>query len=185
VSEEVNLQFDAETIKQFADFERQSLASARQALLDEHSASFRWIMASLLALNGGGLLAFRDSDMTVGSYGLVAIFFFYIGIGAALLVAMFGQRAVQAMLLPVSEMQSFWSLTAATGEFSKANHDSIVTKINDASPMGLCARFAGYISFVAFTVGMLFAFAAQQIPTQNLDRNAEPSEAPPDVRKIQ
>ena len=157
----VNQQFDQDTIKDFAQFEREAALSARNVLLDEHSASFRWLMASLLAVNGGGLITFRESDLPLDGFGIIAAACFYVGMGAAFLIAMFGQRASQAMLSPVSEMVSFWNLASATGDFEETEYDKILYKVNAVGPIGTGSRVAGYTSFLAFTLGLASMLMAQ------------------------
>jgi hypothetical protein len=115
-------------------------------------------MASLLAVNGAGLLGIKDLPLTVWS--AVSAGSFYIGIAGSLLIAWFGQKAAQAMLAPLSELIGFWTITAVSGEFSADLHRQIIEKVEKSMTVGRRSGRAGWIAFLAFTAGIICAGVA-------------------------
>ena len=123
-------------------------------MLEEHSASFRWLMASLLAINAGALTMVKDAFTANAVWAGVAGTSFFIGIACALLIARFGQKAIQAMIGPLSEAVAFWSIVSVTGDLVQDVHDAIGVKINTAMAKGKIPSLFGFAAFAAFSVGL-------------------------------
>ena len=94
--------------------------------------------------------AFDTSPVWAGIAGIS----FFVGIACSLLIARFGQKAIQAMIGPLSEAVAFWSIVSATGELVQDVHDAIGVKINIAMEKGKIPSFFGFAAFAAFSVGL-------------------------------
>jgi hypothetical protein len=148
------IDFDDETVRQIAATELAASISAKQVLLEEHSASFRWLMASMLAINGGGLLALNDSAAIGVYWKAAATFSFYVGILAALAIAWLGQIATRRMLVPLAELIGFWSLVSSTSYFDQTDHAAIIKKVEASMKASYFSRWAGWLSVLAFSAGL-------------------------------
>jgi hypothetical protein len=162
-----------EAAKRIAEIQLESTVATKNSLLDEHSASFRWLMASLLAINGTGLISMKDVMGSGGIWTVSAIGSFYIGLCAALSVAWLSQRSVQAMIAPLSDLVAHWTMAAATGGFSVESHRQIVARFDEAQRSMKKPRIAGFISISAFTVGLVFLSLAGQ--TAKSSKASQPS----------
>ena len=149
-----DLKIDLESRKDIARREHESCLSTRASMLEEHSASFRWMMASLLAINAGALTMVKDAFAANAVWASFAGTSFFVGIACSLLIARFGQKAIQAMIGPLSEAVAFWSIVSVTGEFVQDVHDAIGVKINTAMAKGKIPSFFGFAAFAAFSVGL-------------------------------
>ena len=142
--------------KLVADRELVKFETSRGRLMEEHSAAFRWIMASLLALNGAGLLALKDVATIHSWQAIIAGLCFYLGCACALMVAVFGQRASQAGIEFLSFLIAFWTTVRVTGEYRKDEHDSCLTRQQSAIEKSKKSPKIGWLSFGLFSVGLFF-----------------------------
>jgi len=145
---------DETDVKAIAMHELDAAKSSRQALLEEHSASFKWLMASMLALNSGGLFALSDMADIEGAHRAASAIMFVIGILCALAIAWLGQISARKMLEPLSEMTSFWIVAAASGQFNEDEHSRIGSEIQSVIDKSKKARYCGWVSVVAFVLGV-------------------------------
>jgi hypothetical protein len=155
VTTETDFELSADEIRKIGELEFQAANSGRNSLLEEHSSSFKWLMASLLAINGGGLLGLKDIDESLSVMGLIAGGFFYLGIAGALLVAWLGQRSARALLEPLSELTGFWKAVSVTGYFAEDDHKAILERMKTSIGQAKYPAWAGWVSFASFSLGLL------------------------------
>ncbi len=160
-----------------AEIQLQTVNSSHERLLEEHSAAFRWLMASFLAINGGGLLVLKDLGTPWNLPEMLAALAFYIGIVLTLAIAWLGQRAARAAITPISKLSGFWSMVAATGEYDQDQHQEVISEFPKAMKKIRFAPFAGWGSLIAFTVGLgLVGWA--QVSERNDGKRPVPTDAP-------
>lgn len=155
---------DAERLKNLAAHLSELAVEGRRSLIDEHSASFRWLMASFLALNGGGMIGLKDFRLSSPEYALVAGISFFLGIVCALLIAFLGQKSNQRMIEPMSHLAVYWHGVSMTGEVDEAIQADIDMRIVDATKKGRWPSRAGFGSLAFFAAG-LTAIAMGWVPT--------------------
>lgn len=127
-------------------------SDARKFLIEQHSSSFRWLNASFLALNSGGLFLLKDMQPYSGSWAVAGVSF-YLGIAFALAVGWINQERNTANSPQIAILESFWATVTATGLYSLKEHARITDdkKIVGARP----GRWFAWLSFIAFTTGLL------------------------------
>jgi hypothetical protein len=159
-----------------AEIQLQLVNSSNERLLEEHSAAFRWLMASFLAINGGGLLVVKDLGPPWNSSEMLAALSFYIGIVLALAIAWLGQRAARAALTPISKLSGFWSTVVATGEYDQEHHQEIISEFPKTLKKIRYAPLAGWGSLIAFSIGLgLIGWA--QLAERDHDKTASAQSA--------
>lgn len=142
--------------RRIAEMELASNGSLIRTLVEEHSAAYRWLMASLLAINSGGLFAVHKSFAAENLFAFLSIAAFYIGVAAALTVAFLGQKAAQKLLPSLSAAGIFWAEVAETDAFTKEEYDRVMGNVSGAKTVGRWAPIAGFVSFIAFSFGLIF-----------------------------
>jgi hypothetical protein len=129
-------------------------SDGRRRLLEEHSAAFRWLMASFLAINGGGLVFLKDLEIESPTLRITAATAFYLGIVSALAIAWLGQRSARAAVEPMSKLSVFWAMTAEAGEIDEGELTKLNNEISAVTAKARLAPVAGWASLLSFTVGL-------------------------------
>ena len=162
-----------ESIRRLAQHELQNATESRRTILEEHSSAFRWLLASLLAINGGGIVVSKELFAAAPLASVISDGFFVLGIMCALLTAWFSQRANRAMIQPLSEMVAFWIACIETNDFDpevfKEASASMAPALKKARPTQLC----GWVSASAFLIGSTISLscayeAAVQTPQEKI-----------------
>lgn len=145
---------ESDWLRQAAAEEIENLKLIRATVWDEHTHSYRWLMASLLAINAGACLAIAD-NAGWGSYRVIAGAAFAVGIFAALLVAVVGQRANQKSLEPLQKIIGYWISVVDDGERDEQLENKLNDELNASIRIGHASRLVGWISAFAFAVGVV------------------------------
>lgn len=130
---------DPTLVRAMAVHAAQAATEGRQRLLEEHSAAFRWLMASFLAINAGGLLTLKDFNVGAPSSKLIAAAAFYCGVVSALAIAWLGQRSARSAIEPMSQMSVFWAMTAEAGEVDQNELEKLNTRIAAVLQIATCS----------------------------------------------
>jgi len=133
---------------------RENAVAARQILIDESTNAFRWVMASLLALNGGGLIAAKDVIRGSDPVGWFAVLAFYLGLATALLIAWSMQNSVRAAILPLQEAIGLWTRMELIGPLTAEQQERLHFILGAPQTMSKTPRRAGYGSFFSFSAGL-------------------------------
>lgn len=161
-----------------------NLKVIRSTAWDEHTHSFRWLMASLLAVNGGACLSIFDKPGISYALRLLACGSFTIGIVAALLVAVFGQRSIQKSLGPLQRQIGYWMTVASDGLRDEKVEADLAKELEDSAKTGLASRIAGWVSAIGFVLGVIsvgFGLEPASKPSRNTaEAAAETVEMPAD-----
>ena len=126
-------------------------SESRRVILEEHSAAFKWLMASFLAINGGGMISLVD--MKIGpDWRTAAGVSFWIGIVCALGIAWRGQVQARAGLEKLAKIEAFWATVVASGQLDTEELGSLEREMDSVKPGA--SRLFGWISLLAFSLGL-------------------------------
>lgn len=134
-------------------FELERTAEARRTLLEEHSAAFRWLLASLLAVNGGAVLFSKEAIASGDTHALTSGGIFLLGIVAALMAGWLSQRANRGLIEPLAKVTTFWFQVLEADEFDEAEFNKLTNVMEDAMKAGRPTQICGWISALAFVIG--------------------------------
>jgi hypothetical protein len=160
--------------KELAANELARTSESRRLIIDEHSASFRWLMASLLAINSGGLFLLKDMAIADPAWQISAAICFYLGIVAALAVAWFGQRSNRRSIQAAVNVESFWAVVSSTGRLDQEAHSELIQSISTAAKPGF-SRHAGWLSLLFFTGGLVSAGCGSVLLHQPVSQTHSPA----------
>ena len=146
-----------EDVRSIARFELSTISEARNRLIDEHAASFRWLIASLFAANGGALIALGSSEEIPPYAKFWACGWFTLGILFSLLTAWFNQKIIQRAIEPMSALIAFWGCVAHGLEFDAGKHNELIEKVQNSLKHTWPVRFSGWCALAMFLVGMVAA----------------------------
>jgi hypothetical protein len=132
----------------------ENLKGMRTLAWDEFNHSFRWLMASLLAINGGALLAMLDHSSLGLSHRVSSGCAFVFGIIMALLVAVFGQHSTIRSLPSLQKMIGYWMTVAVDGLRDEKIENDLDNELKASVKLGLGSRVSGWLSAIAFLIGI-------------------------------
>lgn len=138
------------------------LSTGRKMIHDESAAMGRWILASLLALNGAGSLAVLNAiDKLTNPFW--PAFFFVAGMLLALLSGTLAQYLSILSITPVNEAAGYWLSVLDDGILVDELHNKLVEKGNRIERLGRLAAVPGWLSSLLFIAGAI-ALAFNVIP---------------------
>lgn len=149
--------------KSLALLQREIALTTKKTVMDEMSHAARWIMASVLAINSGGLIASisRNDELGVTMVGAVAAF--YVGLTLALMMGWKLIKTNQKQLPIHSDFIAVWERAAIDGFIDEDNIKQVADRLFAfaSKEMGLPSVYSR-LSFLSFTVGLVFlAFSAE------------------------
>lgn len=148
-------------IRQIAQLNLHNVFESRTRLLDESSATFRWILASLLTINGGALIALLSSDNVVIEGKIVAGRYFCAGIFFAFFLAYMTSLSSVAALKPLMNLADFWIGALKTGELDEGDAQQLrelQTSMKSAvRPYSFASHVSGWLSVLCCLLGALMA----------------------------
>jgi hypothetical protein len=136
-----------------ADRYAQYYGDVRRALTTEFAADNRWIIASLSALNAGGLVSLASKASLCIAQELAGLSF-WCGILFAFCYVKYSQFVTKRFLLIIQRIEECWVITAATGEPNK----SLLAKL-EREKQQASLKWSDYLaigSFAMFSVGLCF-----------------------------
>lgn len=143
-------------IKSAAAEEFKSLSDMRSRILDEHSHTFRWLIGSLLAINGGAAIAALNSELIPAYFKILSGICFGLGIIAALLIGVIAQRVGVKTLRPLAEYQGYWLSVIDNGELDEELEAQYKDMLRDSSRWAWTSPAMGWISAILFIGGLAF-----------------------------
>lgn len=144
-------------IKLAAAAEVENLNQVRATAWDEHTHSYRWLMASLLGVNGAACLAIIGKAEIPLYYQLGAAGAYVIGILTALLVPVFGQHSVQKSLVPLQKYIGYWMAVASDGLRNEVFETELNDELRKTAKIALGSRISGWISALLFLFGSVIS----------------------------
>ena len=147
---------ELEKNRQLARMQRETAITSKKMATDEIFHASRWIMASVLAINTGGLIACLGKIGYLSGAMLAAIAAFYVGLALAM-IAGWSLIGVSQRSLPFhSRLISVWEETVIEGDLSnpdinKASEEFVAFAQKES---GLPSTF-NKLSFAAFSIGLI------------------------------
>lgn len=145
------LQDGSEFPRSLAEEKLRRTSAARATLIEEHSAAFRWLMASLLAINGGGLVSIASLELP-NEYFLSSGACFWLGIIGALGVGWRSQAINRKAIEKLSEIEQVWTTVLALVELNSLEAQRVDEGL--ASVKSTSARVFSWMSVGSFTIGV-------------------------------
>ena len=146
---------DFPLLKMAALEEIKSLADARTRLFDEHSHAFRWLTASLLAINAGAAVATLNTDFLSAHSKIASGAFFGIGLLVALIVGVLSQQQNRKLVPIVQRQIGYWMTVADDGERSEEFEETLATEVTTALKWAWTVPATGWVSALIFLAGIV------------------------------
>jgi hypothetical protein len=158
----VDANMKADAVRKLAEFEASAAVESRAKLIDEHNAAFRWMIASLFALNGGAILSLFGSGNIGLQATLPAFWIFFGGIIATFVAVLFAQLSDRSMIARMHSWGLYWSTVGVLVERDEEQENSIKASIKQAERLGRWSRVQAIFAMVFFVLGVLSAVVLQQ-----------------------
>lgn len=152
---------DLDELRESAQHEIDSLIQLRTLLLEQHTHSFKWLNASLLAMNGGALVAILNSEKLQPNI-FPATFCFLSGIVLSLLIGVAAQKISIQSLKPYQRMIGYWISVKSDGKRISAFEDQLGDELVEANKYGWIVPAVGWLSGVSFLLGCVLLFSSIQ-----------------------
>lgn len=146
---------DLDGLRRAAELELQFLIAARDRVIDDTLSMGKWLLASLLAVNGGAALAVLSS--THLSQPLIPSAFFAAGVAMALLNGVVSQSVSLTQISKFAPIIGYWLSVAQDGERLddlEETHRQIGQRMIVVSRL---AAVPGWLSGIAFVGGAISA----------------------------
>ena len=151
-----------ESVKRLAEFEVSAAVESRGKLIDEHHSAFRWVVASLFALNGGAILSILNKDELGIITILPAFWVFFAGILSTFFTVILAQISDRMMIARLHQWGLYWTSVGSTGVRDEAREVSIEDGISKAESWGQKARIFAAFAMIWFVFGVLTSIVLDQ-----------------------
>lgn len=151
-----------EVSRRLAEFEAAAATELRSKLIDEQSSAFRWIVASLFALNGGAILALVGKAEFGLSPNLSAFWAFFIGILSTFLSVILAQISDRLRIEILFRSGQYWTKVAVAGVGDDVEENAIKKILARADRLGQRSRLIALFAMGFFVLGVLNAFVLKQ-----------------------
>jgi hypothetical protein len=154
MSDEIT-ELDPGLVQRIAELEVSKTTQMLSMLLQAHQDAYKWLLGSLLAINGGGMLALLNANGLDRKVTIVIAIFFYLGIMNALLSGYLSQKANQYLIEPLGKSIGYWMSVAHDGEHVPKAWEDIEERIQQSVKKAWPVQVAGWISALCFSIGVL------------------------------
>jgi len=151
-----------DAICKLAEFEASAAVESRAKLIDEHNAAFRWMIASLFALNGGAILSLFGSGNNGLQATLPAFWIFFLGIISTFLAVLFAQLSDRSMIARMHSWGLYWATVGVLAERDEEQEISIKAGIKQAERLGRWGRVQAVFAMLFFVLGILSVVVLEQ-----------------------
>lgn len=131
---------------------------SHQKSIDEHNAAFRWLLASLFALNGGAIVAIINSSNAPKSLVHWPASLFFAGILAAFWMAIMAQNSDRRMIAAMAMWGAYWTEVSVTCEINPDRESEISRLVALGERFGRRGRQSGIISMALFGMGCILVW---------------------------
>ncbi len=172
-----DLEIEAENNKKLANLQREVAIDTKRLTISEMSHASRWIMASMLAINSGGLIAAISKVDDFEIWSASSVITFYLGVMTALMMG-WAQVSMNQKLLPIhSKLIIFWETATLDGQLGNVKDlENIRDEMLATGKKGLFANSLGKWAFFLFSLGLL-CLGVSLIPNQaEVERPVERTE---------
>ncbi|MCW2395640.1 MULTISPECIES: hypothetical protein [unclassified Sphingobium] len=152
----MNEEIEAIILKECASIEATALTDGFKVVLEQHSSSFKWLNASLLAVNGGGAIAIVSSTQLSDVTKLHACSSFFIGILLALLSGRVSQMIATKALPSIKNQIFYWTGVSISGQRDLDEENLLKKEADDSLKRAWIGQGCGWLSVTAFVAGAVF-----------------------------
>ncbi len=132
----------------------QRVDQQQQFAFDQVGSMAKWLMASLLAVNGGGAIAAMNVDGGGGPYWLAGLLF-AIGILSALVSGVTMQDVYNSIPGPLLEVDNYWTGVGVTGERDSLRERELRSGTTKALRFSVLPPLFGWLSGLLFIGGAI------------------------------
>ena len=130
------------------------LNEMRRMALEQHSHSFKWITASLLAVNGGAAISVLNTSEIAVFWKILAGAWFSAGILTALLVGVVSQKINMQSVGPIQRSIGYWIGVVADGERVESFEGTLAAEAKAAQKFAWLVPTLGWVSGLFFVIGL-------------------------------
>ena len=130
------------------------LTEIRQMILEQHSHSFKWLTASLLAINGAAAVATLNTDSIPPVWKVLSGSAFAIGVLCALLVAVLAQKISIKSLVPIQRQIGYWIGVIHDGTRLEEFEAKLGSEMKETMRWGWAIPATGWVSGLFFFAGL-------------------------------
>lgn len=145
----------ARAFEKLIDRKIAALLEAKRSSTDEQAHMARWLIATLLAINSGGLVFLASAKPTVAFSAVVALSAFVLGLAFAMLNAYLIQIFAMRAIGPIEETISYWTIISKPDHENPERLAELKQRNMDAQKLSWTAPLAGWISMVALIIGVV------------------------------
>lgn len=131
-----------------------TLDDMRRLLLEQHSHSYKWITASLLAINGGAAVTILGQENLDPIWKVIAGGCFAIGILLALSVAVASQKINILALVPIQRQIGYWLTVSVDGHRLDDLECSLQNELRASAKFAWIVPGLGWLSALTFVLGL-------------------------------
>ena len=153
-SEEDHSMIEPELIRSVAREEIATLIEGRRSLTEQHLQSFRWLVASLLAINSGAIIAVLNLANLVGAVKVQASSLFTLGVILSLMVAYSSQKLCNFLIPTLQEKIGYWLGVVQDGELCPEADKEISSKAQKILKFKWVPECFGWLALAAFIGGL-------------------------------
>jgi hypothetical protein len=168
-----------QAMRRAAEIEIETLGEFRAASIEQHASAFKWLLASLLAINAGAAATIANSSTLAPSAKVYVCGFFIFGVGAALFSSFLSQRANIQVLKPVQKQIGYWVGVSVTGEQDAETAQQLADEYARSMRWAWLVPGFGWVASLAFLLGAIaagFAMSASDQPTKAKAANVRSAE---------
>ena len=145
----------AELIRQVARAEIQVLDEIRAATLEQHTDMFKWLVASLLTINGAAAVAIINAHELSAIHRVWAGAAFVAGIFFAMFVAVVAQILSAKYLNPLQKLKAYWLTAEIDGTRDERLENGLQGDLIKSIELGWIVPTLGWISGLFFALGLV------------------------------
>jgi hypothetical protein len=143
-------------LARLAELELDRLTEYRTLISEQHVHAFRWLIASLLAVNGGLAITTLTNHLISRQLSPVPVSLFFLGVVAALLSAEFSQFSYDLFQKPVNEWIAYWAQVAHEKQRNLFLETELEAKMRASVTYSRRVGFCSWLSGIFFVVGCAF-----------------------------
>lgn len=140
-----------------AKYESESAASLRGKLQDKHSQASSWIVASLFAVNGAGLLHILSKHENFSLAVAVSALCFLFGLFFCFLTVILEQVSDRFMIPAMHSWGLYWTGVSEHSERDNSEEAMLRGRIEQASRIARFSRVALIFAAIDFMIGVSLA----------------------------
>lgn len=129
------------------------LQTAESRLFTQVESTFKWLMATLWASNGGALLATIGAQEFAQKLGLLPFVCFAVGLVLSLIMGLINLLYCSRSMLPITELKNLFVIGSTVGDFDPDDVQPLVDRINRSTIFKWPLWASGIGSLVLLVIG--------------------------------